>query len=1100
MLTQILSDLLTATRRRVVHPRWYGRENAFRAENSANKNFMEVFTMSGKMKKLICALLTGAMLVSSAGMLAFAADPDSPDNGEAEATETIAPDADATEAPADNAESTEAPAEATEAPAATTAPAVSTKYDNDEYYKRALALCQGLGIITGREDGNVDPEAKVTRAEMAAIILRMLAHAPTSPYQNIFTDVTSDHWAANTIQTAAAFKIINGYPEDNTFRPDNDVQYEQVAKMIVCAMNYHETAEYNGGYPNGYIKVAADLGITKNALGSTGVASERGVVIKMVYNALLADYNEPHGAEYGESKYQAFRSLAEYSFDVKEATGVLLGTNITSLTGAKYQKGQIHVSVKRDDNVNEEVTFLTDLTGLEDLLASNITFYYEDVAGRGERKLLAITENSSKTETVNISRKDVEDIDEFTGFENTAAEGSIKVHGESRHKIVANPIVIYNGSLLTLAEFTKAQDDNSAKKDDVRLYKNIVKDSSGKVTSADPKTFSEFLKPEIGTIKLVDNDMDGKYDIVFIDSYETMLVTSATSKKVIGKINNESATINVDEIENDLTIKTTISGMEAAPRNLKKNNVVSVKRSLDGETIEFISTGESFTGTIQSVADEDGKKVITVAGEDYDVDANAADDCKTGIQAIFYTDVFDRVGYVEASTSGKLQSGEKYAWIMGIYNSTNGEDTIVNLYTQDGKTVEATLGSNVDFWGVNNTSSSSKSAADVKAALTSGTGDNISINDNAFLKLNETGSTPIRLVKYKMNANNEITRLYCAVKAADVADTNALRINPTNLNGAKAVSGSVNGYTIVDGILEFTVPKELSDMKTASNYAVGEVASTNYVQGGDNSASRDFVIGEFDGIAVNIVINFTSSATAKAPYTEMGTAEGGPSIMVVEKIAEGYDSENEVPIYTISGYSGGSAVSVKTNKNTVLGNAQKTLTIRANDNTYFNGFGDSASNKQELWNAPGAGSDKLTNHLSKGDIILYTGDGRVLLRFASAANATLNPDGSLDETSIPTINCDGAPGSHTRVAYYFGKVLDSGLDDVAYVSTTNTNGNITFSPDQVIDLVTIDKGGNVKVEKETLSVSELEQGDYLLINIVDKRKVIKSMIVYRFEN
>ena len=156
------------------------------------------------------------MLVGSVGVVGFA---DEDTNAEtvvttsAEATEKPA-DAEATEAPASaeateapaSAEATEAPAgaEATEAPAVTEAPVATvapttsgSSYDNDSYYDKALSLCSALGIITGYEDGSVKPDSKVTRAEMASIVLRMLDLTSTSTYQNGFTDVTSSHWAAD---------------------------------------------------------------------------------------------------------------------------------------------------------------------------------------------------------------------------------------------------------------------------------------------------------------------------------------------------------------------------------------------------------------------------------------------------------------------------------------------------------------------------------------------------------------------------------------------------------------------------------------------------------------------------------------------------------------------------------------------------------------------------------------------------------------------------------------------------------------------------------------------------------------------------------------
>lgn len=75
--------------------------------------------MGNKMKKLICALLASAMLVTSVGVVAFADGEDTADNAADPAvTATASPEAEATEAP--EAEETAAPeAEETAAPEAT---------------------------------------------------------------------------------------------------------------------------------------------------------------------------------------------------------------------------------------------------------------------------------------------------------------------------------------------------------------------------------------------------------------------------------------------------------------------------------------------------------------------------------------------------------------------------------------------------------------------------------------------------------------------------------------------------------------------------------------------------------------------------------------------------------------------------------------------------------------------------------------------------------------------------------------------------------------------------------------------------------------------
>ncbi|MBR2048560.1 MAG: S-layer homology domain-containing protein [Oscillospiraceae bacterium] len=43
----------------------------------------------------------------------------------------------------------------------------------DAWYAEAVALCASLGLMVGREDGTFDPAAPVTRAELAAVTMRL---------------------------------------------------------------------------------------------------------------------------------------------------------------------------------------------------------------------------------------------------------------------------------------------------------------------------------------------------------------------------------------------------------------------------------------------------------------------------------------------------------------------------------------------------------------------------------------------------------------------------------------------------------------------------------------------------------------------------------------------------------------------------------------------------------------------------------------------------------------------------------------------------------------------------------------------------------------
>jgi len=100
-----------------------------------------------------------------------------------------------------------------------------------------------------------------------------------------FADVPADHWATGFINVAVDLGIINGYP-DGTFAPENSVTYAEAIKMIVAALGYTPKAEAMGGYPGGYLAVAAEKEISDGVTVVGALAANRGDIALMIDNAL----------------------------------------------------------------------------------------------------------------------------------------------------------------------------------------------------------------------------------------------------------------------------------------------------------------------------------------------------------------------------------------------------------------------------------------------------------------------------------------------------------------------------------------------------------------------------------------------------------------------------------------------------------------------------------------------------------------------------------------------------------------------------------------------------------------------------------------------
>lgn len=87
------------------------------------------------------------------------------------------------------------------------------------YYKEIAAIV-GAGIMNGTGNNKFDPNAKLTRAQMAKILV--VAYDLKGTTDTKFKDVSEKHWAYEFVHTLAANGITTGY-EDQTFKPGVEV-------------------------------------------------------------------------------------------------------------------------------------------------------------------------------------------------------------------------------------------------------------------------------------------------------------------------------------------------------------------------------------------------------------------------------------------------------------------------------------------------------------------------------------------------------------------------------------------------------------------------------------------------------------------------------------------------------------------------------------------------------------------------------------------------------------------------------------------------------------------------------------------------------------
>lgn len=113
------------------------------------------------------------------------------------------------------------------------------------WYNNLIAYLEKYNIISGYTDGTFRPEEQITRAEFVTMCMRFydMFDDITVSDKNIFNDVPKSHWAAGYIYNAIAMKWIEGYA-DGTFKPDSNITRAEVVAIVNRVLDHTADTEY----------------------------------------------------------------------------------------------------------------------------------------------------------------------------------------------------------------------------------------------------------------------------------------------------------------------------------------------------------------------------------------------------------------------------------------------------------------------------------------------------------------------------------------------------------------------------------------------------------------------------------------------------------------------------------------------------------------------------------------------------------------------------------------------------------------------------------------------------------------------------------------
>ena len=97
-----------------------------------------------------------------------------------------------------------------------------------------VEVAQSLGYIEGYEDNTFRPEQEINRAEAAKLIAMWMKPDLAECTDSMFTDVSCSEWFAKYVMYLKLMGVIEGYT-DGTFRPDAVITRAEALKMVLYA-------------------------------------------------------------------------------------------------------------------------------------------------------------------------------------------------------------------------------------------------------------------------------------------------------------------------------------------------------------------------------------------------------------------------------------------------------------------------------------------------------------------------------------------------------------------------------------------------------------------------------------------------------------------------------------------------------------------------------------------------------------------------------------------------------------------------------------------------------------------------------------------------
>ena len=472
---------------------------------------------------------------------------------------------------------------------------------------------------------------------------------------------------------------------------DADVTHMKAVSVFVDMAGYTEFTriQYGNSSENSTLLTAGEIGLLDGITASKDSKLTMSNLVGMAYN--LMSVKMLSASYYNNFDKQLHYSDTSYMNKVLKmfATDGIVET--VSYTSVMQDSGTNGDKIIIDGNV-----YFAQEAKYEDLVGCRVKAFYKDIDG--ERTVVALI---NKSEIFEVDARDI--------CKDYTTKKVIYYYGQNDRRIKleldSSVDVIYNYSLM-----------NSYSASDFKINQ--------------------------GRLLLIDNDSNGKYDVVKIEEYDAMLLfsVSTVSELIIDSFGNS---LSISElIKNNYPVYS--DGKLISVENIPAKSVATYYLNKKGQIVRMYISTETMGGRINSFDEQNNE--IEIDSEVFRYTDSIKDKIEAmplGSMITVWLDAYGGIAYAEV-TAEKYT----YGYLVTFYEGNGLKNPTLKIFTEDNKFELLETRTKINFNGKN------MSARDVfEYNLTTGFWDEVG-------KINQ-------LIKYKVNSDNLITTILTATSDKD---------------------------------------------------------------------------------------------------------------------------------------------------------------------------------------------------------------------------------------------------------------------------------------------------------------------------------------------